>query len=86
VVGAQTHWLLALHCWPDGHVPHGSVPPQPSLIEPQNAFCAWQVVGTHVHLLFTHVLPCVHAPQLTVPPQPSLAVPQSSPSEVHVAG
>jgi hypothetical protein len=42
-----THWLLALQVCPVGQVPQASVPPQPSLILPQIAPSAVQVVGVH---------------------------------------
>jgi len=71
-----------------GHLPHASVPPQPSDTEPQLSPSAAHVVGVQPHWFGTpeppHICPDGHAPQLRVPPQPSGAEPHVSPRPAHV--
>jgi hypothetical protein len=75
------------------HVPQLSVPPQPSLMDPQLSPCAAHVVGVHVPPPHTLAVPPppqvageVQVPQLSVPPQPSATDPQFLPSAEHVVG
>jgi hypothetical protein len=69
------------------HVPHESMPPQPSEIVPQVAPCAAQGVGAQPHVpAALQVCPVGHEPQSSVPPQPSLTGPQVLPSEAQEPG
>ena len=51
MVGLQVeppwHTFDAEQVWPDEHVPHDSVPPQPFEMVPQFLPCAAHVVGVH---------------------------------------
>ncbi len=83
--GAHAPQLLELH------TPQSRVPPQPSPIGPQFAFCAAQFVGTHGGRPHRegvppppHVSGGMHMPQSIAPPQPSPAGPQFTPAAAHV--
>jgi hypothetical protein len=82
-----TH-LFALHVCPEAHVPHASVPPQPSGTDPHVSPSTAHVVGMQevTHLFALHVCPAAHVPHASVPPQPSGTDPHVSPSTAHVVG
>jgi hypothetical protein len=72
------------------HVPHSTLPPQPSLCEPQLTPSSAHVFGVQPHLLATppppQVFGSVHVPQSSALLQPSLRKPHSAPRLVHVCG
>ena len=77
----------------DVQEPQVSVPPHPSLMEPQFLPCAAHVVGVHDTAPQTLAVPApphacseVQVPQLSEPPQPSLIAPQFLPWLAQVTG
>jgi hypothetical protein len=79
-VGVQPHTFEAPQVIPAAHVPHGSIPPQPSGMAPQFLWSAAQVVGVQPQTRGVPPPPqvsgAVQLPQGMRPPQPSSTVPQ----------
>jgi hypothetical protein len=76
--------------WPEGHLPHWIVFPQPSSVEPQSRPSSSHVFGVQAQTLgwplAPQVCPVGQVPQFSMPQQPSLAKPQSKPSSGQVCG
>jgi hypothetical protein len=92
---AQVLWVqplavmqrLRTQLCPAPQAPHASVPPHPSLRDPQFLPCAAQVVGVQdVQTLLLQVCPVPQVPHASVPPHPSLRDPQFLPCAAQVVG
>ncbi len=89
-LGVQLVHTLLTQVLGNRHLPHASVPPQPSGSGSQFLPCAAQVVGVQPHTFTVPPPPqdcgLVQLPQLMLPPQPLEMVPQFLPCAAQVVG
>jgi hypothetical protein len=76
---AEIPQTFPMHIWLPEHVPHWTIPPQPSLCAPQVAPSCPQVLGVHTvtHWPALHAWLLAQLPQLRVPMHPSPCIPQA---------
>jgi hypothetical protein len=67
---------------PEGHIPHWTIPPQPSETDPQIFVPhAWLFDIGMQHVPLLHSSPCGHIPHWILPPQPSATEPHMTPMQ-----